>query len=135
MSGSDLNIYTDGGSRGNPGPAAIGVYCVNKNNTQIFSLSKRIGISTNNHAEYTAIIEALNYIINHDIKAEKIIFFEDSLLVVNQLNGLFKVKDANLNQLKIQIEKLIQLLKVNVKFVYIPREKNMTADKLVNSAF
>ncbi len=134
-----LNIYTDGGARGNPGPAAIGVLVQDGMGRLLTKFGKRIGKATNNVAEYTAVIEALKWIRdqrseNRDQKMEKIQFFLDSSLVVNQLNGLFRVKDANLRSLLVRIRELEQEVGGNIYYTQIPREKNWQADRLVNQA-
>jgi len=133
-----MNIYTihtDGGARGNPGPAAIGVV-VEKEGKEVRSISKAIGKATNNVAEYTAVVEALKYLhsIHIDKKETTIHFILDSLLVVNQLNGIFKIKDANLRTLIIHIKSLEQEVGGVITYVAVPREKNTRADALVNQA-
>ena len=89
-----LFIYTDGGSRGNPGPSAVGIYIEDENGKTIQKIAKKIGEATNNIAEYMAIIEALEWFKTSNFKAaiSSLYFFLDSRLVVNQVNGLFKVK-------------------------------------------
>lgn len=140
-----LHIFTDGGARGNPGPAAVGVVIKNNNGNLIKSLGKRIGETTNNVAEYSAVIEALQIVRNQLLvsssdgstaseKIEKINFFLDSSLVVNQLNGLFKVKDANLRNLLLRVRELENEAGGNISYTQIPREKNWQADELVNQA-
>mgnify|MGYP001095606064 CR=1 FL=1 len=124
-------IYTDGGSRGNPGPAAIGVVIDNQ------YYSKAIGKTTNNIAEYKAVIFALQK-LKQILGKEKAFKTEveirsDSELMVNQLNGFYKIKDAELKELFIDIWNLKQDFK-KVSFVYIKREENKIADKLVNQA-
>lgn len=127
-------IYTDGGARGNPGNAAIGIYAVDEENLEIFKKGIRIGVSTNNYAEYFAVITALEIILEDKINCEEILFFLDSLLIVNQLNGIYKVKDKKLILLNLTIKKLISKLNKKIIFNYIPRNKNKQADYLVNKA-
>ncbi|MBI3955735.1 ribonuclease HI family protein [Candidatus Gottesmanbacteria bacterium] len=126
-------IYTDGGARGNPGPAAIGVVIQN-----IAEFGRRIGEATNNVAEYTAVREALAYLRNNPIiklsNNPIIQFYLDSTLVVQQLNGMFKVKDAKLRELLTQIRFLEQEIGGVVTYAYVPREQNRRADLLVNRA-
>lgn len=129
-------VYTDGGARGNPGPAAIGVVFIDEDK-EIGHISKTIGIATNNVAEYTAVIEALSWLISNFKKIssfDKIQFFLDSQLVVSQLNGLFKVKNSNLRELIFEIRKKESELAKEVFYSYIPREKNKLADNFVNEA-
>lgn len=139
-------IHTDGGARGNPGPAAVGVVIQGTGGRgqgtetkTITEINKRIGETTNNVAEYTAVVEALEYIksqnpeLNDQTKVE-IQFFLDSMLVVNQLNGLFKVKDVKLRELLAHIRILEQEVGGVVHYTSIPREHNRRADFLVNKA-
>jgi len=126
-----IKVYCDGGARGNPGPAAVGVV-VYENDKKIFEISKCIGTATNNVAEYSAIIAALNKLIELDIKND-VIFNLDSELVVKQLNGNYRVKDTKLKQLYVSAIGLLSKLEV-VKITHIKREDNSYADKLVNNA-
>lgn len=133
-----LQINTDGGSRGNPGPAAIGVFAQSENNV-VFTLSETIGITTNNVAEYTAVIRALENIATLDLFVEKIRFVLDSELIVHQITGKYKVKQLHLQELHQKIVHLVTNLKEkgNIKlmsFVTVKREFNKDADKLVNKA-
>jgi ribonuclease HI len=131
---SRLIIHTDGGARGNPGPAAIGVVIRDESGTLINQIAKKIGKSTNNHAEYQAVIEALQWLVEQKQGAASLQFILDSTLVVNQLSGQFKVKDANLkNQLR-QVRQLEGVLKMPVTYLAVPREQNVAADRLVNEA-
>lgn len=141
-------IHSDGGARGNPGPSAIGVLIeevtnVNPETKKIVSqFGKRIGESTNNIAEYAAVISALNflkdYLSHHslDRPSEKLTvdFFLDSLLVVNQLNGQFKIKQSHLRELFLQVQQLIVDIAGSVTFTYVPRSQNSRADSWVNQA-
>ncbi len=123
-----LTIFTDGASRGNPGPAAAGVI-IYKGQIKGGEYGKYLGIATNNEAEYQAIILALEK--TKSIKAKQINFFLDSELAVRQLNHQYKVKDEKIIPLFIKIWNL--LIDFNkVSFSHIPREKNKEADKLVN---
>lgn len=128
-----LTVYTDGGARGNPGPAGIGVLIV-KNQEQ-FKISKYIGLATNNQAEYQAVIEALKYLIENfsqsDIVAK---FYLDSQLVVEQLSGNYKIKNEGLKPLFNEARDSILKLGGQITFTHIPREQNCVADELVNQA-
>ncbi len=131
METNKIIVYTDGGARGNPGPAAIGVVIQNKH------YSESIGKTTNNIAEYKAIIFALKK-AKHLFGKEKSKEFEieirsDSELIVNQLKGEYKIKDEELKPLFIDVWNLKQDFK-KVNFVHIFREQNKIADKLVNQA-
>lgn len=132
-----INVYTDGGARGNPGPAAIGVYIVSEQGENLAKIGKKIGHATNNVAEYSAVIEALSWlIINEDKvgKEKEICFFLDSQLVVSQINGIFKVKNATLRGLLFAIREKEGILNKNIRYAHIPREENKEADKMVNMA-
>lgn len=130
-----LVVYTDGGSRGNPGPAAIGVVIKNESGDTIKTYSESIGRATNNEAEYRALILALKKIkslIGGEQSAKtKIDFKMDSELIVNQLSGKFKLEEESLFQFFIKIWNLRQDF-AEVKFGHVPREKNKEADRLVN---
>ena len=139
-----LIIHTDGGARGNPGPAAVGVVIERQDESKVESqkskvlvveFGKRIGETTNNVAEYTAVIEALKEVksLKSKVKSE-IQFFLDSNLVVQQLNGKFKVKDAKLRELMMKVKMLEQEVGGEVSYDYVPREENRRADFLVNQA-
>lgn len=133
-----LEINTDGGSRGNPGQAAIGVMAVSEGK-KVFSLSERIGETTNNVAEYTAVLRALEYLESAEVFTQKIRFILDSELIVKQITGLYKVKQPHLQDLRLQIIELIKKLRANgqiklLSFVNVLRDQNKEADKLVNNA-
>ena len=148
----NLIIFTDGGARGNPGPAAVGVV-IKSEEKIITQFGKKIGETTNNVAEYTAVVEALRWIRdnkilrNEDIKGGKtknpsisqfpnflISFYLDSKLVVNQLKGLFKIKDAKMQELAFQVHKLENEINLEIRWNLIPREQNKLADAMVNQA-
>jgi len=132
-----LVIHTDGGARGNPGPAAVGVV-IQQEGKILAQFGKRIGKTTNNVAEYTGVIEALTWLkdnpMNQLTDQPIIQFFLDSNLVVNQLNGTFKIKDTNLRLLLSKIRTLEQEINGEIYYTYIPREQNTQADLLVNGA-
>lgn len=130
MSNKHLEIYTDGGARGNPGPAGIGVAIWDGNNL-VGTYSKYIGEATNNQAEYQAVIMGLEQAKR--LQAEELDFYLDSELAVNQLNRNFKIKDAQLGSLFVKAWNLMVGFK-NVSFHHIPREQNKGADLLVNQA-
>lgn len=128
-----LNIYTDGGARGNPGPAGIGIVFF-IGDKKIAELKKYIGESTNNFAEYTAVIDALDWLIENQPAAEKINFYLDSQLVVEQLNRRYKIKQKHLQELFAAVQERLAKISQPVAFHYIPRQQNKLADKLVNQA-
>lgn len=131
-----LTIHTDGGARGNPGPAAVGVV-IEKNGKLLHEFGKQIGESTNNVAEYTAVIEGLKYLreLRATCQISRVIFFLDSNLVAQQLNGRFKVKDAKLRELLFQVKIYEQEVGGEMIYKVIPRAQNYRADLLVNQAF
>ncbi len=134
---NNLNVFTDGGARGNPGPAAIGVYIESEINKKLAGYGKRIGITTNNVAEYKAVIEALDWIIENKktfSKDTKINFFLDSKLVCSQIIGVFKVKDANLRELIFCVRDREAQINFPIFYKHIPREQNTKADGFVNDA-
>lgn len=132
---NSLNIFTDGGSRGNPGPAAVGVVVKDETGKIIGKIGRKIGETTNNVAEYTAVIEALTWIKDScKLSVMSYKFYIDSSLVVNQLNGLFKVKNPDLRNLILKIRMLEGEIGGNIAYKLIPREKNWEADVLVNLA-
>ena len=123
-------LFCDGASRSNPGDASIGV-SVLLDGEEIHTISKKIGIATNNEAEYQALIDGLNYCVDNSIKEIEV--FLDSNLVVEQVNKNFKVKAANLKVLNLKVEELIKEFKfIEIKHVY--REDNKRADQLANMA-
>ncbi len=133
MKESSVDIYCDGGSRGNPGEASYGVVVV-KNGKKIYEEGKKIGIATNNTAEYTAVVGALKYISKIKDHITEIQFFLDSKLVVEQLSGKWKIKNENLRNLYYSIKTLEPSLGVKITYSHIPREENSAADRMVNLA-
>lgn len=132
-----LNIFTDGGARGNPGPAAIGVFIIDEENGKSVKIGRKIGVATNNVAEYKAVLEAFDWILDNREKFSenaKISFFLDSLLVCSQIKGAFKVKDPNLKNLMVLVKEKEAAINLPIDYNNIPREKNKIADGLVNAA-
>ena len=124
-------LYTDGASRGNPGPAAIGVVIKDGQGRVLGKISRRLGITTNNQAEYKAVIAALEEaarlgLTNVDVKA-------DSELVVKQVSGRYRVKNAALKPLYNRVREL-QASFQSFAISYIPRRQNAEADRLCNAA-
>lgn len=124
-----LIIFCDGGAVNNPGPAACGIVFYNREGKKILQLSKFLGIATNNQAEYRAVIFALET-IKAKFKVKELQFYIDSKLIVEQLNGKYKLKNEGLKPLYNQV-KLLQLNFPLVLFDHIRREKNRLADRLV----
>lgn len=128
-----LIIYTDGASRGNPGHSSYGFSIKDDSGRLIYEQGKYIGLATNNFAEYTAVLEALNYIKGNLPKIRGINFFMDSKLVVEQLSGNFKIKSANLKPLIVRIRELESKLPP-ITYHHVPRQMNKVADLLANKA-
>ena len=124
-------IHTDGGARGNPGPAGIGIVMEDKETGEKHHFKKYIGETTNNQAEYQALLFALEKA--HEMGAREVWCYLDSELVVKQLHGKYRVKDKNLAPLFLKIWNLKQKFK-KITFTHIFREKNKEADILVNMA-
>ena len=130
-------IYTDGGARGNPGPAASGIYITDNQGNKIVGFGKTLGHTTNNIAEYTAVVEAFAWVIAHRsefAESLEINFFMDSQLVYSQILGLWKVKNEALGNLLGNIREKQQSVNAIVSYAHIPREKNKEADRYVNLA-
>ena len=130
-------IHTDGGSRNNPGPAAIGAVILNENGAVVKEISEYIGQATNNEAEYLAVIAALKKLKAMIGKAQAKQSFvkvcADSELLVKQLNGVYKVEHANVQPLFLELWNL-KIDFGKVEFLAVPREQNKAADRLVNEA-
>jgi len=126
-----LIIYCDGGARGNPGPGGIGAVVYDKDQNKLAEISEYLGKSTNNQAEYKAVIAAINKA--GEFGAKELDFYLDSELVVKQLKGEYKVKNKELAPLFVKVyNKTLDFSRVN--FYHIPRNKNKEADKLANQA-
>ena len=131
MKSKTFFLYADGGSRGNPGPAGIGAVILDAKKNKVKEFYKYIGETTNNNAEYNALICGLEEV--RGLGADGVIINLDSELVVKQLNGEYKVKNSDM---KLLFEKAIAILKDFKSFEirHINRSKNKEADKLVNKA-
>ena len=126
-----LRVYSDGGARGNPGPAAAAFLVLNENGEVIKAASNYIGIHTNNQTEYEALIAALEYAVNS--KSQEVICHLDSELVTKQLRGEYKVKNPDLKKLFTKAQALIRQFK-KAEFINVPRTniQIQKADALVN---
>jgi len=125
-----VEIYIDGASRGNPGDAGIGIL-IKETDDKHREIKKYLGTKTNNQAEYTALIEALESA--KELKNRPIRVFTDSLLVANQVNGLWKVKHAEIIPLNKKARSLFKKYS-DITIRHIPREQNSQADRLANLA-
>jgi ribonuclease HI/quercetin dioxygenase-like cupin family protein len=131
---SRVVIHSDGGARGNPGPAAIGVVLEAERDGSrevIAEIGERIGVATNNVAEYRALIRGLEEA--RRLGATEVTCLLDSQLVVEQMNGRYKVRHGNIVELHRQATELAREL-ARVTFAYVPRAQNAEADRLVNAA-
>jgi ribonuclease HI len=128
-----VKIYSDGGARGNPGPAAIGVLICNEKGEMLREHNETIGDTTNNVAEYTAVIVGLE--LAKTLGAVEVDYYADSELVVKQLSGLYKVKTPHILTLFTKV-KAAEKNFSKVRFTHVPRthEKLRYVDKLVNQA-
>lgn len=126
-----VKIFSDGGARGNPGPAGIGAVIYNEDNKILAQISEYLGVTTNNQAEYRALIAALKKA--KELGAQKVECYLDSELVVKQLNREYKVKNKDLAPLFLEIHNL-SLAFSNITFSHVRREYNKEADKLANEA-
>lgn len=128
-----LVIYTDGGSRGNPGPSAY-AFLTYLNGELVYKESEFLGLKTNNFAEYSGVLSALNWLNLNKEKLffDQIIFYLDSELVVRQLTGEYRIKNKTLKEFVLQIKKIEKVIGKKIDFISIPREKNKQADFLLN---
>lgn len=131
-------VYTDGGARGNPGPAGIGVVIQDENGATIKNYGEAIGDATNNEAEYQAVIFALKKIKllfgKAKVKQMAIEIRMDSELAVEQLSNRYKIQGENLQKRFMGIRNLIIDVGGKISFTHVPREQNRVADRLVNEA-
>jgi len=134
--GDSLSVFTDGGARGNPGPAAIAVVFLDEKNQVLLKEAKTIGWATNNLAEYQAFLEALRQlkVFLKTRKFKKIKFYSDSQLLVNQILGIYKVKDSNLKPLYEKAKQELASLGVEYQVIHIYRHLNNLTDLLLNQA-
>jgi ribonuclease HI len=142
-----FTIFADGGSRGNPGPAGAGAIVRDEKGTVVAEISEFLGVTTNNVAEYTGILSALETLLsllNGDVKGTakginisaseaSVVVKMDSMLVVKQMNGEYKIKHPNLIPLAIRVKELSKNFK-SVSFAHVYREHNKEADTLANLA-
>ena len=126
-----LVAHSDGGARGNPGPAGYGVVIKDESGRKVAALSEYLGHQTNNFAEYQGLIAALEYALKHGPKALKLI--SDSELLVRQIKGIYKVKNATLQDLHARAKELIKQLDW-FSIGHALREHNQEADRLANEA-
>ena len=126
-----VKIFADGGSRGNPGPSASGFVVLDMEDTVLVDQGVYLGITTNNQAEYTALKLALEACVK--IRAKEVDVYMDSLLVVNQMRGIFKIRNRDLWPIHQAVVDLVKKFE-HVDFNHVPRELNKLADAAVNRA-
>jgi ribonuclease HI len=124
-----ITAYFDGGARGNPGPAGFGVYIVDDNGEMIAEIAEGIGIATNNVAEYRGLLAALRWAVDNQVTALHV--RGDSLLLVQQMRGIYRVKNEGLLPLYRQALELCARIG-RVTFEHVPRDRNKQADRLSN---
>lgn len=130
-SSSTIDIFTDGASRGNPGPASIGIVFKDSSGKTILTHSEALGEQTNNYAEYLAVMRALEISLQKGF--DFVNFYSDSQLLIYQMLGKYKVKSPSILQLYTNCVSLVKKLK-KVSWNHIPRELNSEADALANHA-
>ncbi len=137
MQNNKLIIFTDGGSRGNPGKAGAGAVVYDEWGNEIKAVSKFLGKQTNNWAEYEAVIiglETVQKIFGKNLLAMEVVVKLDSQLVQRQLSGEYQIKEETLFSQYIKVHNLIVKSFRDIKFIYIPRAENERADRMANEA-
>jgi len=126
---NEAQLYADGGSRGNPGPSAGGFAILDMENNVVITSGKYLGITTNNQAEYHSLKGGIEEAIKHNIKVLHV--YMDSLLVVNQMKGIYRIRNRDLWPIYQSIKEMLSNFN-EVNFNHIPREFNKLADSIVN---
>ena len=126
-----VRLFTDGGARGNPGPAAYGYVLEAEDGTVLAAHGEAIGVATNNVAEYSALIAGLEMAIELAVPEVEVV--SDSELMVKQMRGEYKVKNAALRELSLRASRLASAIGT-VRYTAVRREHNQLADQLVNDA-
>lgn len=126
-------LYFDGCSKANPGPAGCGAILY-KNDCEFAFVSEYLGHQTNNYAEYMALIKGFELAISHGADGDSLLVRGDSMLVINQMKGIWKVKNASMQTLHLQAKQLQFKIPKGVTFEHIYRNLNTRADELANAA-
>lgn len=132
-----FTLYADGGARGNPGPAGAGAVAFDAIGKRVVEVSDYLGTTTNNVAEYEALLRGLTALhaeIGNQIKDSEVTVRMDSKLVIEQLRGAYRVKHPNLIPLYLEVRNMLARSFGKVSFEHIPRERNTDADLLANQA-
>jgi len=131
VKGARLIAHIDGGARGNPGPAGYGVYVEEEGRGPVAEIYGFLGVATNNVAEYAALLALLEYAVTR--RPDRLQVMSDSQLLIRQMQGRYKVKDARLKRLHGAAQRLVDAIG-GVDLVHVPREENRQADALANRA-
>lgn len=129
-----IKVYADATAKGNPGPSGLGIVIKNSSDEILLTHKEYIGKATNNQGEYTALLKSLVLLKNLQMEYDFIEFYSDSLLMVSQLTGKYKIKDKYLMRNAMNFWEGINKLGKKHSITYIPREQNSIADKLANEA-
>lgn len=131
-----ISIYTDGGSRGNPGVSGYGLVILDESKNILYQEGKFLGIKTNNEAEYMGLVAALTWITSNpnNLQITSLSLFADSQLMIRQMQGVYKVKSPNLINLHKTAKNLVSQANYPIIFTDIRREFNKLADELANKA-
>ena len=127
----ELHVYVDGAARGNPGPAAVGVVVLTRHGKRVAAFGETIGVTTNNYAEYTALVHALRLLSVFEV--DRLRIYTDSELMAMQVKGNYRVKEKTLRSPYEQVMSMLRSYK-DWEIVHIPRERNAEADRLANHA-
>jgi ribonuclease HI len=127
-----LYAFTDGASRGNPGASGIGIVVKDTRGTTLYSTHGYIGVSTNNRAEYIALLTLLEQM--RDVHCRRLVVHSDSELMVRQVNGEYKVKDSEIRKYHRKITEILAAVPFEFELTHVPRERNADADRLANFA-
>ena len=137
MNYDQIHLACDGGARGNPGPAAVGVAITiveEEKSYLLTNISRTIGIATNNEAEYQSVLIGLSYLREQGIRAKLVAIQMDSQVVSQQLRGVYKIKKPHLRNLFLSVKTLESQVGERVIYKHVPRAQNHLADALVNQA-
>jgi len=129
-----IKVFTDATAKGNPGPSGLGIVIKDESDEILLTHKEYIGKATNNQGEYTALLESLKLLRNLNTEYDFVEFYSDSLLMVSQLTGKYKIKDKYLMRNAMNFWDGINKLGKKYSITYIPREQNAIADKLANEA-
>lgn len=129
-----IKVYTDATAKGNPGPSGLGIVIKDEADEILLTHKQYIGKATNNQGEYTALLESLKLLRNLNTEYDFVEFYSDSLLMVSQLTGKYKIKDKYLMRNAMNFWDGINKLNKKYSITYIPRDQNAIADKLANEA-